>query len=82
MTLLNNYDGFDLNPRFRVRFSAAVDTSTLIKGIFFVVMENLTNEETGINQLGQVITVNRLFYDPLTNTAYGKPNDYMDQHRR
>jgi hypothetical protein len=82
LTLLNNFDGFDLNPRFRVRFSAPVDTGTLINGIFFVTMENLTNEEAGINQLGQVIAVNRLFYDPLTNTAYGKPNDFMDQHRR
>ncbi len=82
LALLNNFDGFDLNPRFRVRFSAPVDTGTLINGIFFVAMENLTNEEAGINQLGQVIAVNRLFYDPLTNTIYGKPNDFMDQHRR
>ncbi len=82
LTLLNNFDGFDLNPRFRVRFSAPVDTATIRNGIFFVAMENLTNEEAGINQPGQVIAVNRLFYDPLTNTIYGKPNDYMDQHRR
>jgi hypothetical protein len=82
LALLNNFDGFDLNPRFRVRFSAPVDTGTLRNGIFFVVMENLTSEEAGINQLGAVIAVNRLFYDPLTNTAYGKANDFMDQHRR
>ncbi len=82
LTLLNNFDGFDLNPRFRVRFSAPVDTATLRNGIFFVAMDNLTNEEAGINQQDQVIAVNRLFYDPLTNTIYGKPNDYMDQHRR
>jgi hypothetical protein len=82
LTLLNNFDGFDLSPRFRVRFSAPVDTGTLVNGIFFVAMENLTNEETGINQPGQVITTNRLFYDPQTNTIYGKPNDFMDQHRR
>ena len=81
LTLLNNFDGFDLNPRFRVHFSAPVDTSTLVNGIFFVAMDNLTNEEAGITQTGQVIAVNRLFYDPLTNIAYGKPNDYMDQHR-
>ena len=82
LTLLNKFDGFNLNPRFTVRFSAPVDTATLQNGIFFVAMQNLTNEETGINQTGQIISANRLFYDPLTNTIYGKPNDYMDQHRR
>jgi len=79
--LLNNFDGFNLNPRFRVHFSAPVDPNTLGNAIFFIALDNITNEEAGINQTGQVIKVNRLFYDPVTNIAYGKPNDFMDQHR-
>src|SRR5215467_10062522 len=32
LAMLNKFDGFDLNPRFRIRFSAPVDTATLSRG--------------------------------------------------
>jgi hypothetical protein len=80
--VVNKYDGFNVNPRFRFTFTGLVDVNTLAAGIYYVALNNLTNEEIGLNRLGQIIGVNRLFYDPLTNTAYGKPNDFMDQHRR
>ncbi len=82
LSLLNTFDGFNLNPRFRVKFSGPIDVNTLKGGIYFVALENKTNDELGVNRLGQVLKVNKIFYDPLTDTAYGKPDDQMDQHRR
>ena len=43
--LINQLDGFNVQPRLRVRFSGPVDTSTLRKGIFFVALDKLTSDE-------------------------------------
>lgn len=80
--LVNNFDGFNIDPRFTVKFSSRVDVNTLKAGIFFVALENKTNDEIGVNRIGQVIKINKIFYDPLTDTVWGKPDDAMDQHRR
>src|ERR1043165_8017331 len=47
--LLDQLDGFSLRARARVQFSGAVNASTLRDGIFFVALENLTNDEPGIH---------------------------------
>ncbi len=80
--LLDQLDGFSLRARARVRFSAAVNPSTLKDGIFFVALDNLTAEEPGINQTGDHIAPDQVVWDPSTNTAYAKPVSVLDQHRR
>src|SRR5436309_4742615 len=42
--IINQLDGFNVQPRLRVRFSEPVDTSTLRKGIFFVALDKLTSD--------------------------------------
>jgi len=80
--LLEQLDGFSLRARAQVRFSGAVNTATLRNGIFFVALDNVTQDEPGIHKLGDVIPVDQVVYDPATNTAYAKPNLVLDQHRR
>ncbi len=80
--LLEQFDGFSLRARARVRFSGPVDTATLRDGIFFVALDNLTGEEPGIHKPGDRIPVNQVVYDPATNTVYAKPDTVLDQHRR
>ncbi len=79
---LNKLDGFNLQPRLSVRFSGQVDVDTLRLGIYLVALENLTNDEYGLQRDGQVTPVNQLIYDPVTHTVYAKPDVFLDQHRR
>ena len=52
ITALNEFDGFSVDPRIRVRFSGPVNVDTLREGIFFVALDNLTNEEFGLGSAG------------------------------
>ncbi|MEO8131576.1 MAG: Ig-like domain-containing protein, partial [Bryobacteraceae bacterium] len=82
IALLNQLDGFNLQPRIRVRFSGPINPGTLRAGIAFVWLDNLTTEEHGLQPLGHVTLINQVIYDPANNTAYAKPDEFFDQHRR
>ena len=75
-------DGYSLRARVTVRFSGPVNTATLRNGMFYVALNNLTSEEPGIHKNGEMVPVDQVVYDPLTNTAYAKPFAALDQHRR
>ncbi len=80
--LLEQADGFSIRARVQVRFSAPADVTTLRSGMFYVALNNLTADETGVNKSGDVVAVDEVIYDPSTNTAYVKPAVALDQHRR
>ena len=50
--------------------------------MFFVALDNLTQEEPGINKTGDTVAIDQVVFDPLTNTVYAKPFAALDQHRR
>ncbi len=80
--LINNLDGFSLQPRARVRFSAPVNPDTLRDGIYFVWLDALSGDEPGLGPVGKLTPVNEVMYDPGTHTAYVRPDDFFDQTRR
>jgi dienelactone hydrolase len=80
--LINELDGFSINPRIQVRFPGPIDVNTLRDGIFFVWLNDLTTEEYGLHPAGYVTPINQMLYDPATNTAYAKPDEILSQHRR
>lgn len=80
--LINQLDGFNPSPRMSVRFSEPVDHNTLGSGVFLVALDNLTQEETGLNKTGDINTINQVIYDPATYIGYAKPDSVLDQHRR
>jgi len=80
--LLEQMDGFSVRARIRVRFSGPVNTATLRAGVFYVALNNLTNEESGIHKSGEVVAIDQVIYDPAMNTMYAKPFAALDQHRR
>ena len=80
--LLEQFDGFNVQARVRVKFSGAVNPQTLKDGIYLVTRENLTDEERGARATGAVVRLNQVVYDAKNFTAYGKPDEAMDQHRR
>src|ERR1700733_972548 len=79
--LIVELDGFQTVPRIAVTFSAPIDVNTLYNAIFYVPLDNQTDEEPGINYFGQKIPINQIIFDPTTNTVYAKPDGNLDQHR-
>ncbi|HEY3824020.1 MAG TPA: Ig-like domain-containing protein [Bryobacteraceae bacterium] len=69
---LNALDGFSVNPRTMVCFSAPVDPMTLQTGISLIALDHP----------GEVTSLNQLFYDPATNCAFAKPNAVLRQQSR
>jgi hypothetical protein len=68
---VNALDGFNLEPRIRLRFSGAINPDTLRSGVYLV--------STG---LGQIVGINAVMYDPATNTAYAEPDGVLAQQSR
>ncbi|MCS7023946.1 MAG: Ig-like domain-containing protein [Bryobacteraceae bacterium] len=80
--LLNQLDGFHVQARVRISFSGAIDPATAPGGVFFVARELLAEGERGVHQAGEIIRLNQIVYDSVSNTLYGKPDRAMDQSRR
>ncbi len=68
--LVNQLDGFNIQPRVRVRFSGPVNPDTLRRGIFLLGPE------------GQTVRVNQVVWDPATHTAYAEADQTLAPHTR
>jgi hypothetical protein len=79
--LIEQLDGFSVRARLRVGFSGPINTATLKSGIFFVALDNPTQDEPGINKPGDVIGTDYVVWDPVSNSVYAKPAAVLDQHR-
>jgi len=80
--LANDFDGFALQARVRVRFSGAVNPATLGEGIFLIAREKAGGGERTVHKTGDAVRLNQLSWDPAANTAYGRPDTAMDPQRR
>jgi len=80
--LINEFDGFNLNPRISVRFSCPINVGTLRAGIYFVWLNDLAKEEFGLQPVEYITSINQVLFDPATNTPYAMPDDILSQHRR
>ena len=70
--LLNQLDGFSVNPRITVCFSGPVDLKSLKEGIQIL----------PVARRGRPIGINQILYDPSSNCAYAKPDAVLDQQSR
>ncbi len=72
--LLNELDGFDLSPRLAVPFSGPIDPASVSpRSIFLVRLAAGPPEATALE---------RLVYDPLTHTLYGRPEALLEPETR
>lgn len=69
---LNVLDGFSVNPRTMVCFSAAIDPATLKNGIGYFPLDGSSG----------AISINQIFYDPVSNCAFAKPDRVLRQQTR
>ena len=67
--LLNQLDGFSVNPRITICFSGAINPNTLTSGVSFV----------PVGAFGLPIAINQVLYDPTGHCAYAKPDQVLDQ---
>jgi hypothetical protein len=82
LALLNQLDGYHLQPRIRVKFSGAVNPETLRAGVFFVWLETAYARSWPLGRTGDRTPVNQVQWDPATNTMYAKPDAPLEQGRR
>jgi hypothetical protein len=68
-TLLNQLDGFSVNPRLMVCFSAAINPNTLKNGIVIL----------PANKPGGIVKINQILFDPSSNCAFAKPDQVLNQ---
>jgi hypothetical protein len=70
--LLNQLDGFSLNPRLRICFSGPVDPNTLSAGV------NLLS----LDRTEPFIAIRQVLFDPAGNCAFAKPERVLSQQSR
>jgi Bacterial virulence factor lipase N-terminal len=77
VALLNQLDGFSVNPRLMVCFSAAINPNTLTKGI------NLRLFTGSLADLfAPPVLIDQIIFDPSSNCAFAKPRRILKQQSR
>jgi virulence factor lipase-like protein len=81
LTLLNQLDGFNLQPRLSIAFDGAIDPSTVNSNTVFLV----TVPGPGLlgldfdNFTPQVIGINQIVWDPASLTLFAESNDHLNE---
>jgi hypothetical protein len=69
INLINQLDGFSVNPTIRVCFSAPIDPNTVGSGVTL----------SPLNQSATVIGIDQILFDPASNCVTAKPQHVLDQ---
>ncbi|HEY3442104.1 MAG TPA: Ig-like domain-containing protein [Paludibaculum sp.] len=82
LAMINQFDGFNVQARASVRFTAAIDPNTLRDGVFYVWLDPAWPRENLVRPAGTLTRVNRVVWNPATFTMTAKPDDVLEQGRR
>jgi hypothetical protein len=81
LALLNQLDGFNLQPRLSIPFDGAIDVSTVNSNTVFLV--KLPGRGLGEDEFEhftpQVIGINQIVWDPASLTLFAESNDHLDE---
>ena len=80
VTLLNQLDGFNTQPRISIPFDGAIDPFTVTSQTVFLVRVGNLSEPDDFQP--QVIGVNQVVWDPATLTLFVGSDQHLDQHTR
>jgi hypothetical protein len=81
LTLLNQLDGFNLQPRLSIPFDGAINVSTVNSSTVFLLQlpgRGLV-EATGDISNPHVIGINQIVWDPASLTLFAESNDHLDE---
>ena len=81
LTLLNQLDGFNLQPRFSIPFDGAIDVSTVNSNTVFLLQLPGRGlfEAVGDIRNPHVIGINQIVWDPASLTLFAESNDHLDE---
>jgi len=80
LDVINGLDGFNLLPRLSVRFDGPIDLTTVNNQSLFLI--RLGDLPTNIEGGTQIVGVNRIVWDPITNTLHVESDKLLEQHTR
>ncbi|HEU4413361.1 MAG TPA: hypothetical protein VFT65_01165 [Candidatus Angelobacter sp.] len=81
LTLLNQLDGFNLQPRLSVPFDGAINPNSVTsKTVFLIRVAGRGLREAGSEHFTpQVIGINQVVWDPASLTLFAESNDHLDE---
>ncbi|MCU1332462.1 MAG: hypothetical protein JWM08_1454, partial [Candidatus Angelobacter sp.] len=81
ITLLNQLDGFNLQPRLSIPFDGGIDVSTANSSTIFLVKlpGRGLGEDEFEHSTPQVIGINQIVWDPASLTLFAESNDHLDE---
>jgi fermentation-respiration switch protein FrsA (DUF1100 family) len=74
--LLNELDGFSVNPRVSIPFDGAIDPATVSSDTVYLLSLG------GRGSFGRRVGIDRIVWDPASNTLFFKPDDLLEQRTR
>ena len=82
LVVLNELDGFNLQPRLSVPFSAPIDPYTVTSNTVFLVSLGSTGPGEHDMPWGTVIGIDQVVWDTFTNTLHVESSALLAQHTR
>jgi hypothetical protein len=79
---INELDGFNPQARMTVKFGGPINPNSLRQGLYFLWLDPVLRRPYSIGLRGHMTVVNRVVYDPATNTAWAHPDETLEQSRR
>jgi hypothetical protein len=82
LAVLNELDGFNLQPRLSVPFSGPIDVNTVTSDALFLVSLGITGPGQDYMPWGTVVGIDRVVWDTFTNTLHVESDAALAQHTR
>ena len=94
LNVINTLDGFNADPRLSIPFDGPIDVTTVTGQTVFLISLGSTvggrddddcdedGRDGGCDDDGRMIGLNRVVWDPETNTLHAKSDEFLDQHTR
>jgi virulence factor lipase-like protein len=81
ITLLNQLDGFNLQPRLSIPFDGAIDVSTVnSKTVFLITLPGRGLRELEFDDFTpHVIGINQIVWDPASLTLFAESDNHLDE---
>ncbi|HEY7403747.1 MAG TPA: hypothetical protein VIB39_09510 [Candidatus Angelobacter sp.] len=82
LTLLNQLDGFNLQPRLSIPFDGAIDVNSVSsKNVFLVKLPNffIHHDFDDVRAAGTLIGINQIVWDPASLTLFAESDEHLDQ---
>jgi hypothetical protein len=80
--VINELDGFNLQPRLSIPFSGAINPYTVTSETVFLVRLGSTLPDDDRTSWGTLVGIDQVVWDPSTETLHVESDQLLDQHTR